>query len=316
MNKTFTSLLSKGINSRIAKNVVDSGYNLSTLSSCSKTTLDQLGINEALKHLIFNSKRPPIPKKIINNLLHKSRRTCCICRNNERSIIIHHIDEWSDSKSNEENNLVVLCLIHHNEAHTKREFTQNLTSEKIRASKEIWEKKVNELDKLILEKDFKELEVITQKASLLKEKWFNFLKNIGMNIDLINESFDKLKFDFNIYGKSHLLAKVYDIERIDDLINKENLIQKLKGTSFLDGLIILGSKPFLSNNGFYSNEQNIQIGWIYSYGVGNWDSVMLKENFDISNGIFFVENLLYEKTNYKNFLTDENFDEVMKIWNK
>lgn len=43
---------------------------------------------------------------------------------------------------------------------------------------------------------------------------------------------------------------------------------------------------------------------------------MLKQNYNISNGKFFVENLLYEETDYKNFLTDYNFDEIMEIWNK
>lgn len=43
---------------------------------------------------------------------------------------------------------------------------------------------------------------------------------------------------------------------------------------------------------------------------------MLKQNYDISNGKFFVEDLLYQETNYKNFLTDDNFDEIMEIWNK
>ena len=131
MNNTFKSLLSKGISSDSAQRITDSGYNLSTLSACSEKELENLGVDKSLKNQIFDSKRPSIPDNITNNLLYKSRRTCCICRDSNRSIIIHHIKEWSESKSNEENNLVVLCLHHHDEAHTKRELSQNLTPERI-----------------------------------------------------------------------------------------------------------------------------------------------------------------------------------------
>ncbi len=316
MNNTFKSLLSKGVSSDIAQKIIDSNYTLSTLSACSTKELEDLGINEKLKNQIFDSKRPPIPDNITDNLLYKSRRTCCICRDSNRSIIIHHIKEWSESKSNEENNLVVLCLHHHDEAHTRKELSQNLTAERIIEGKNRWEKEIEKLDKEILKLDFKELDVVTNQFSLLKKKWYNFLKKLGMRINLIDDPIEKIKFDFKIYGKSILLIKVFNIEKIEDLINKENLIQNFKGAHFLDSLIVLGAKPFLSNDGFYSNELNIQIGWIYNYGGQNWDSIMLKSNYDISNGKFFVENLLYEETNYKNFLTDDNFDEIMEIWNK
>ena len=316
MNNTFKSLLSKGISSDIAQRITDSGYNLSTLSACSEKELENLGVDKSLKNQIFDSKRPSIPDNITNNLLYKSRRTCCICRDSNRSIIIHHIKEWSESKSNEENNLVVLCLHHHDEAHTKRELSQNLTPERILEGKKRWEKEVEKLDKEILKLDFKELDVVTNQFSLLKNKWYNFFKNLGMRINLIDDPIEKIKFDFKIYGKSILLIKVFNIEKIEDLINKENLIQNFRGAHFLDSLIILGTKPFLSNDGFYSNELNIQIGWIYNYGGQNWDNIMLKKNYDISNGKFFVEDLLYEEIDYKNFLTDDNFDEIMEIWNK
>ena len=315
MNRTFKSLLAKGIDSSIAQNIVDAELNLSTLSSCSSTELNELGVTDEIKDKIFDS-RPSIPDEIIDNLLYKSRRTCCICREMERSIIIHHIKEWSESKSNEESNLVVLCLLHHDEAHSKKELSQNLTSKRIKAAKIKWENEVLALDKEILESNFKELEATTKQLFELKKKWYNFLKSIGMRVEIPIESTNKLKFDFRIYGKAILLVKVFEIDSIEELLNKDKLIQNFQAAHFLDSLIILGNKPFLSNDGFYGNETNIQIGWIYSFGENDWDNVMLKEKYDISNSKFFIENLLYENTNYKNFLTDDYYEDVMEIWNK
>lgn len=314
MNKTYKALISRGISTDIADRIVCKKHTLSSLSALSKNELNQLGINECLKNKIFDVNRPSIPENIIDNLFYKSKRTCCICRDNSRSIVIHHITEWSISKSNEENNLVVLCVQHHDEAHTHKEHSQNLTPKNIQFAKSKWETDVKNADIQLLHNDFKELNVITLKNSNLKKQWFNFLQKIGMRIEIIIDSLENKKFDFNIYGKTIIKVKVFDIEKIDDLINAESLIQEFKESSFLDSLIILGAKPFLSNNGFYSNEQNIQIGWIYSYGEESWDNVMLKENYDISNSKFYIENLLYENTNYKNFLTDSDYDDIMQKW--
>lgn len=228
MNKTLKSLLAKGINSKVAEKIINSGYNLSTLSACSKEELEELGIDEFTRKQILD-KRPPIPEDIIDNLLYKSMRTCCICRKSKRQIIIHHIIEWKVSRSNQEENLVVLCLKHHGEAHTYKELAQNLTADRIIAAKSKWENEVAEMSK---KSAFKELEVITRQDYILREKWFNFLSKINMRIENIESSIEKFKFDFKIYGKSFLFLKVYDIEHIDDLINKENLIQNFKGAFF------------------------------------------------------------------------------------
>ncbi|MBK7095059.1 MAG: hypothetical protein IPH57_08440 [Saprospiraceae bacterium] len=137
-----------------------------------------------------------------------------------------------------------------------------------------------------------------------------------MRVEIIEDSTNKLKFDFRIYGKTILLVKVFEIDFIDEIVNKEKLIQNFQDVHFLDSLIILGNKPFLSNDGFYHNETNIQIGWIYSFGENDWDNIMLKEKYDISNCKFCVENLLYKDTSYKNFLTDDYYEDILQIWNK
>ena len=189
MNRTFKSLLAKGIDSSVAQNIVDAEFNLSTLSSCSSSKLKILGVTDEIKNKIFDS-RPPVPNEIIDNLLYKSRRTCCVCRETERSIIIHHIEEWSESKSNEESNLVVLCLLHHDEAHSKKELSQNLTTERIKAAKIKWEKEVLILDKEILE-------------------------NTNIDPETIKKSLNDLSSQSTVDAKRNQIKKWYDNFKID-----------------------------------------------------------------------------------------------------
>ena len=322
MNPTYKALIARGISSDIANKIIDKKHTLKSLSALSANELLEFGINYILKNQIFDSNRPPIPDNIIDNLFYKSKRTCCICRDSNRSIVIHHIKEWCKSKSNEENNLVVLCVQHHDEAHTKKEHSQNLTPQNIISAKQKWEDEVKKADDIIKIENslsithFKELNVTTKRNSELKKQWYQFLKKIGMRVEIIEDTILNKKFDFEIFGKTSLYVKVFDIKNIDELVNAENLIQEFKETSFLDSLIVLGAKPFLSNDGYYCNEINIQIGWIYSYGNESWDNVMLKSNYDISNSKFFIEDLLYEHTNYKDFLTDSDYDDIMLKWNE
>lgn len=310
MSKTFTALLSKGIDSEKASKIVKAGFTIQTLSTCKPDELEVLGIDSNDIETIYINSRPSIPDKIVDELLYKSRRTCCVCREREKSIIIHHIIEWSTSKSHSEDNLVVLCLHHHDEAHSKKELSLNLTPERIKAAKLKWETDVLNHDKEILQIQFKERQVIPKRLSDLKKKWFNFLQKLDMKIELS----DSPNYDFKIYGKTNLSIKIYEIKDIEELENKDLLIQEIKEGSFFDNLILLGEGPFLSKNGFYSNETNIQLGWVYSHGNQSWDNVMLKEHYDISNSFIYVENFLYPFTNYKNFLTEEAYEDIEEYW--
>lgn len=187
-----------------------------------------------------------------------------ICRDGNKSIIVHHINPWKDSRSNEEDNLVILCLEHHDLAHTRKDLTQNLTPDSIRYAKKVWEKEVEKLDAEVLAAEFKELNVIPIRLSNLKERWFNFFKRLGWEIQLVTDPFKKFKYDFYLHGKKELFFKVYEIAEISELVQNHKLIKDYTGESFFDNLIVLGYRPFLSNNGFYQNEINIQIGWVFS----------------------------------------------------
>jgi len=317
MNSTEKALLERGLDSQKSREIIRNGYTLEALATLNVDKKKALGLSEDDIQMIFINERPKIPYDIVNNLLFKCRNTCCICRDSSKPIIIHHIKEWNVSKDNSESNLVVLCVEDHDKVHTKKELSHNLTSEEIKSSKHKWEEEVNRLDREVINQQvFKELSVISIHLSNLKKRWFNFFKSLGWRIEIVDNPIDKLKYDFRVFGKKELVFRVFEIDEINQLLNKELLIKEFTKDSFFDSLIILGNKPFLSNKGYYANELNIQIGWVYSHGAENWDNVMMKENYDISNSIFYIENFLYDKTSYKQFLTESDMLDIKKMWEK
>ena len=266
MNSTEKALLKRGLDSQKSKEIIKNGYTLKTLATLSVDKKEALGLSEDDNQMIFINKRSKIPDYIVKNLLFKCKSTCCICRDSSKSIIIHHIEEWNVSKDNSESNLVVLCIEDHDKVHTKKELSHNFTSEEIKSFKHQWEEEVNRLDgEVINQQVFKELSVISIHLSNLKKRWFNFLKNLGWRIEKVDNPVDKLKYDFRVSGKRELVFRVFEIDEINQLLNKELLIKEFTKDSFFDSLIILGNKPFLSNKGYYADELNIQIGWVYSH---------------------------------------------------
>lgn len=139
---TFNALLSRGIDNITTRRLILEGYNLKKLSSLKKKQLEELGLKDSYVEIFLKLSRPPIPEETVIKLLFESKRTCCICRDSSKPIIIHHIEDWSNSKDHSEENLVVLCLEHHDLAHTKKELSLNLKKNEIRKFKEKWLKKV------------------------------------------------------------------------------------------------------------------------------------------------------------------------------
>lgn len=84
-------------------------------------------------------KRTPIPEQTKHRVLLASEYRCCICR--EKKVVLHHIN--GDPSDNEDSNLAVLCHPHHDDAHTKRGLSQNLTPQAIRNAKKQWEADVS-----------------------------------------------------------------------------------------------------------------------------------------------------------------------------
>lgn len=135
---TLNALLARGIDSNLAKSVTSKKLTIKDLKKKKINELISLGFSEFQAKEIDKESRPPIPTKTVIKLLHESKFCCCICRDRNRSVIIHHIEEWNISKSHEEDNLVVLCLLHHDTAHTKKDLSLNLSKTKLIELKEKW----------------------------------------------------------------------------------------------------------------------------------------------------------------------------------
>jgi hypothetical protein len=78
--------------------------------------------------------RPKIPELLKQQLLYDSQYACVVCQ--ARGSHIHHIDR--DNSNNVDSNLVVLCMTHHDDAHTQRELSRNLDPASLRAAKKKW----------------------------------------------------------------------------------------------------------------------------------------------------------------------------------
>lgn len=145
-SSTFNALFARGVDSSIAQTLADSKYTITQLKQKSQVELERLGLSPEQAQSLLDESRPAISSDIVNRLLFNSKRTCCICRNPKSPIIIHHIVEWHKSRSHAEDNLVVLCLHHHDEAHTKKGLSLALSEKELRSHKEQWEEKVRTID--------------------------------------------------------------------------------------------------------------------------------------------------------------------------
>ncbi len=70
--------------------------------------------------------------------MYDSQYVCSVCQ--QQACHIHHID--GNHSNNIEENLICLCTSHHDEAHTRRQLSQNLSAEALRDAKQKWIAKV------------------------------------------------------------------------------------------------------------------------------------------------------------------------------
>jgi len=85
------------------------------------------------------SNRPAIPEKLKQQVLYKSSFCCVICQGKVDHL--HHIDK--NNRNNQVSNLVALCTHHHDEAHTNRELSQNLSANRIKKFRDRWYEEVS-----------------------------------------------------------------------------------------------------------------------------------------------------------------------------
>ncbi len=136
--RTELALLARGFDSQCIEEICAAKLNLAKIKLLSDAELLALGLVQKQIAALRAEPRPPIPNKTVIQVLHDSKRTCCICRDLSRPIIIHHIKEWSVSRDHSEQNLVVLCLEHHDLAHTKKGLSLALTPKQITGHKSKW----------------------------------------------------------------------------------------------------------------------------------------------------------------------------------
>ncbi|MGR5428282.1 HNH endonuclease signature motif containing protein [Vibrio harveyi] len=144
--RTYEALVARGIDTNKAQELVSKRLTLSKIKAMTEIELEGLGLPPTLIEAILKEGRPPIPSDTVFTLLHESKRTCCVCRDPSRSVVIHHINQWSESKDHSENNLVVVCLEHHNDAHTTKGLSLSLTKKQLRQHKSNWLKSVQKSD--------------------------------------------------------------------------------------------------------------------------------------------------------------------------
>lgn len=146
MAGTKEALMARGFDDLLAINLVSKKYTLGKLKSLQADDLRLLGIPNNLIDILHSETRPPIPPLSLNNVLHANRWRCCVCREENKAIIVHHILDWAISHDHSSNNLAVLCLEHHDHAHTKKKLSQNLNPDNIKDCKKKWEQEVKGLD--------------------------------------------------------------------------------------------------------------------------------------------------------------------------
>jgi hypothetical protein len=84
------------------------------------------------------SQRPPLSQKIRMEIMYMSSFACAVCQS--KGDQIHHIDK--NNANNVPDNLIFLCQKHHDEAHTTREISVNLSAKRLKAFRKKWNETV------------------------------------------------------------------------------------------------------------------------------------------------------------------------------
>ncbi|WP_018981316.1 HNH endonuclease signature motif containing protein [Salinimonas chungwhensis] len=261
---TRNALLRRGIDSELTERLIREGHTLSSLKMMKVSELSKLGLHDAQIEAVNDGARPPIPEDTYIKLLYESKRTCCVCRDPSKPIIIHHIEEWSKSKSHDESNLVVLCLEHHDQAHTKKELSIALNKKQLVEFKSTWlkENKTSDAEAILglVSRDFARWDYfnharvyelfLTMDIDPTDFKTFSKLNDAGyvdslgiMNIDAIQKMNARESYmyrDGNGFITAFYMKEVFEavlaglpIVDITDKFNRSHIISLLRPGSFI-----------------------------------------------------------------------------------
>ncbi|MER9841093.1 HNH endonuclease [Mesorhizobium australicum] len=138
--------MARGVDSSKAAELAERGWTLNKLKQATKDELKTAGLDNLFVESLFREARPPIPTDTLVSVLFANRYQCCICRDPKLSVIVHHIEEWAESRLHDAGNLAVLCLPHHDEAHSRKTLSRNLDAKTLRDAKAKWEARVKRFD--------------------------------------------------------------------------------------------------------------------------------------------------------------------------
>lgn len=260
-NKSFLAFIVRGIDSKIATDLIEKNITLAKLKYLNVDKLLTLGISRKVAEEIEKEVRPPIPTKTAIKLLYDSKRTCCVCRASYKPIIIHHIEEWNESRSHDETNLVVLCLEDHDLAHTKKGLSIALSKQQLKEFKKNWINDVVTKDALailgLVNRDYSRWDYFNHnrifelffqnKIEYESFKTFETCYQLGLINDLgviVNLNLKKNQFYFYDFGDGYMLSyymkelfesllKHLPIIDLTDKFNKEDVLSLISPGKFI-----------------------------------------------------------------------------------
>lgn len=146
MRGTQKALMARGLDSDTAAKLAREGWTIGKLKLANKSELKTAGLSDGFVKGLFKEARPPIPTDALMSVLFANRYQCCVCRDPKLSVMVHHIEEWAESRLHDVENLAVLCLHHHDQAHSKKTLSKNLDAKTLRDAKAKWEGEVRRFD--------------------------------------------------------------------------------------------------------------------------------------------------------------------------
>lgn len=148
MKRTVAALVARGVDTETASRWTSDGWTVGKLRGTTTEQLRRLGFSDELSEQLLKGGRPPIPIENATRVLYHNRFQCCVCRDPAKPVILHHVKPWAKSRDHDDSNLAVLCLDHHERAHSVSALAQNLDASALRNLKRQWEAACVEADRI------------------------------------------------------------------------------------------------------------------------------------------------------------------------
>ncbi len=217
MRPTQKALIARGLDSEKAEELAKNGWTLTKLKSTNSADLEKAGLDNEFIEKLFKEARPPIPDDALMSVLFANRYQCCVCRDPKLPFIVHHIEEWAVSRSHDIQNLSVLCLHHHDEAHSRKTLSKNLDAKTLRGAKAKWEAEVKQFD----------TESILEAMRLDYSNW-NYMNELRI-FEIAKAQ--GIKFS-EIRGFHQLVEEgIVEIDGLPIPVDSENLLYKYQGSN-------------------------------------------------------------------------------------